>query len=176
MDAQGTSRWRFELWHQIIEQHLIKNWWVGDGFGARVEDIMRRAWLRQTGAEFEEQFLASGGYHSGPLTAIRYVGIIGLILLYILSIAGAIYSYKTVQRCRGTPLHPAAVFVAMQLIWDPIHYAFVFGGYDGYLPDVITLLGVLRLLMRCCDEGLVVPARESTVVPAVVSATTGALA
>jgi hypothetical protein len=159
-DAKNSTEWRVRIWKDVFEQHLIKNWWLGDGFGVSARSYREQAVLATTqrGAAFTEFSTEVGAYHSGPLTTVRYVGIIGLILLYVLTIGAAIYAYKTVQRCRGTVLYPAAMFVAMQLIWDPISYAFVFGAYGSYMPDVIIMLGLLRLLMRFCDEGLAVPA------------------
>ena len=163
-EAEGSSEWRFQLWKDIIERGLIKDWWFGDGFGAKVADLAALGSSRSASAS-TDFVLETGGYHSGPLTTIRYVGIIGLLLLYMLSITGAIYAYKTVQRCRGTPLFPVAVFMAIQLIWNPVHFTFVFGSYNGYLPDLIIQLGILRLLMRFCDQGLVVPATSSRPAP-----------
>lgn len=156
MEAAGSVEWRFQLWKDIIEQHLIKDWWFGDGFGAKAEDLAALASSSSVNANTDFA-LETGGYHSGPLTTIRYVGIIGLIQLYILSITAAIYSYKVVQRCWGTPLFAVAMFLAIQLIWTPFHFTFVFGGYDSYLPNLIIQLGILRLVTRFCDEGLVVP-------------------
>jgi hypothetical protein len=78
------------------------------------------------------------------------------------------------KRCRGTPLFPVAVFMAIQLIWGPVHYTFVFGGYNGYLPDLIFRLGILRLLIRLLDQGLVAPAPAPGIAPTAVRATEGA--
>ena len=94
----------------------------------------------------------TGSFHSGPLTTIRYVGVCGLAFLYLLSVSAAFYSYRSVEQCRGTPLFPVAIFFAIQLIWGPIHYAFVFGAYDVYLPDLIFQVACLRLLIRMSDE------------------------
>ena len=168
-DAQNSSEWRFQLWKEIIDQGLIKDWWFGDGFGASAQALRPGA-----GGSVEDFIIESGGYHSGPLTAIRYAGCIGLVLLYMLSITAAIYSYKAVQRCRGTPLFGLAVFLAIQFIWGPIHYALLFGGYDSYLPDLIIQLGMLRLVMHFCDHGFVVPATSPRGVPATVPTAAGA--
>jgi hypothetical protein len=159
------------MWRRIIEENLIRDWWFGEGFAISSAELALAA---RHG--FVEATYVTGVYHNGPLSTIRYVGIIGLILLYFLSITAAIYSYKTVQRCRGTPLFPAAVFVAIQLIWGPIHYVFVFGSYFNYLPDLIIQLGILRLLMRLCDQGLVAPAPAPGTAPVAVRATEAASA
>ena len=147
-DANASSAWRFKLWKDVIEWGLIKDWWFGDGFGADVEDLV--ASFR--GGNYNEFVVLTGAFHSGPLTAIRYVGIIGLALFYLLSISAAFYSYRCVNECRGTPLFPVAIYFAIQLIWGPVHYTLVFGGYDGYMPELLFYVGCLRLLIRMSSE------------------------
>jgi hypothetical protein len=148
-DAEGSSTWRFTLWQRIIEEGIIKNWWFGDGFGANIQDLIVAHSIQ---GGYNDFITLTGAFHSGPLTAIRYVGVSGLVFLYLLSISAAFYSYRCVQQCRGTILFPVAVFFAIQLIWGPIHYTLVFGGYDAYLPDLFFQVGCLRLLIRISDE------------------------
>ena len=145
-DAENSSQWRFELWRTIIRDRVIKNWWVGDGFGVSQQDL----WSLGTG--YTDQVLVMGSYHNGPLTAIRAVGIIGLVMLYVLMIGGAAYAVECVKRCRGTILQPAAIFIAIQLVWTPIHYTFVFGDYGSQIPQQIFLLALVRLLIRMEEE------------------------
>jgi hypothetical protein len=147
-DVEVSSAWRFKLWKDVIEWGLIKDWWFGDGFGANLEDAI----VLVRGGSNTEFALLSGGLHSGPLSAVRYVGICGLALLYLLSISAAFYSYRCVNECRGTPLFPVAIYFAIQLIWGPIHYAFVFGAYNFYLTELLFQIAYLRLLFRLSDE------------------------
>jgi hypothetical protein len=143
-DAEGSSKWRFDLWQTIVRNHLIKDWWFGDGFGLTETDLMSMGHY----GHYDEDLIMTGAYHSGPLTAIRYAGIVGLVLLYALMITAAFYSYQCVKLCRGTPLLPVAIFLAIGLIWQPVHYTFVFGGYDGALPQAIFDVALLRLVIR----------------------------
>jgi len=66
-------------------------------------------------------------------------------------IAAAIYSVKCVHRCRGTPLLPVAIFLAIQLVWIPIHFTFVFGAFDQQLPDHMFLIGLLLLVWHMSE-------------------------
>jgi len=147
-DAEESSTWRFQLWKDVIEWKYIKDWWFGDGFGANLQDAI----ATYKGGSNREFIILSGGYHSGPLTTIRYVGICGMVFFYLLSISAAFYSYRCVNECRGTPLFPVAIYFAIQLIWGPISYTFVFGGYDGYMPELLFYVACLRLLFRMSDE------------------------
>jgi hypothetical protein len=149
-DAEESSTFRFKIWKDVIEWGVIKDWWLGDGFSANLEDLV--ATYQGGRGQYSDFILLTGAFHSGPLTAIRYVGICGLALLYLLSISAAFYSYRCVNECRGTALFPVAIFFAIQLIWGPIHYALLFGAYDVYLPELIFQVACLRLLFRVSDE------------------------
>ena len=146
-DTEASTEGRFKWWRQVIEDRLIKDWWFGDGFGASATDVM----LASRAGTGELAFV-TGGLHSGPLTAIRYVGVGGLVLLYVLMISSAVIACRYVRRAKGTLLYPVAIYVAIQLIWYPINYTLIFGAYDSDLPQIILLVGLLRLLMRMADE------------------------
>jgi O-antigen ligase/polysaccharide polymerase Wzy-like membrane protein len=150
IDAEDSSTFRFKIWHDVIEWGLIKDWWLGDGFGANLEDFI--ATYQGGRGQYSDLIVLTGSFHSGPLTAIRYVGICGLAMLYLLSISAAFYSYRCVKECRGTILLPVAIYFAIQLIWGPIHYTFVFGAYEIYLPELIFQVACVRLLFRLSDE------------------------
>jgi hypothetical protein len=47
-----------------------------------------------------------------------------------------------------------ATFLAIQLVWYPIQYTFVFGAYDTQLPDHLFLIGLLTLVWRMSEHNL----------------------
>lgn len=147
-DAESSSQWRFELWRTVIRERLIDDWWFGDGFG--ISQANYQAMGRPS--EYNTDVIVSGGYHNGPLTAIRFAGVVGLVLIYALMIANAISSYRCVQQCRGTILLPVAIYLAIHLVWEPVHFTFVFGGYDGAMPEYIFYAALLRVVSRMSVE------------------------
>lgn len=142
IDAEASTTSRFKWWEIIAREGVIRNWWTGDGFGLRQSDF------QTMGRSTFEDVLVTGAYHNGPLTTIRFAGIIGLALFYILSIAGAISAYACVRKTAGTLVQPLAIFTSIQLIWWPIHYTFVFGSYDVDFSELIFLLALLGLASR----------------------------
>jgi hypothetical protein len=140
--AQGSAEWRFQLWRDIFRYRMIKNWWLGDGFGVEQQDF------ELTRLDSSEALILRGSYHNGPLTTIRYTGLAGLVFFYSLMIAGAYYAFQCVKQCRGTILFPAAILVATELIWQPFHYTLVFGSFVTQLPDTIFFIAIVRLLME----------------------------
>jgi hypothetical protein len=147
-DAQTSVQVRYQWWREIIEERRISNWWIGDGFGTRVEDL--------TAEEVRSSSLGMmttlGSFHNGPLTTIRYCGVFGLILYYALAIGCAVSAVKCVRRASGSALQPLAIFLAAQLIWIPIHFTLIFGAYNVDMPQLIMLAGFVRLLMRMLEE------------------------
>jgi hypothetical protein len=139
-----NSNERYLWWWQLIQEgRLAKNVWLGDGFGMSEAEFDV---LGQGRANFYEAAELTGAFHSGPLTTIRAVGLVGLILFYALMIASAVYAVRLVNRCRGTPLFPAAVFLALDVCWRPVHFTFVFGGYNVALPEQLFVAGLLTVI------------------------------
>lgn len=158
-DARGSSEWRFEMWREILtEDKWIENKFLGDGFGfTRAQLAMMQAEMLGTGgfidgSESESQKI-QGAYHNGPLSAIRYVGVVGLILYLILAFTLAFKSLKLVRRSMGTPYQPWG-FLQIPTFFSPFLFIFVFGQYDSSLPITIASLASYKLLSRSLDDYL----------------------
>ncbi|HVM62080.1 MAG TPA: O-antigen ligase family protein [Verrucomicrobiae bacterium] len=138
-----VSNGRWDWWQQLLQEGFVKNWWIGDGIGVSEADFNLITTERFS---FAESASVTGNYHNGPLTTIHHVGLVGLVLFYSLMITSATCSVKLVNRCRGTPLFPAAMFLAIQLCWVPVHFTFLFGSYDLSFSDQLFQAGLLTLL------------------------------
>lgn len=159
-DAQNSTEWRYQIWQMVIsEDRWIKNKWLGDGFGfTRYElSIMtsREGYIGGAGAQ--EAFLVGGFYHNGPLSAIRYAGVVGLALIMWLMFVILRRSYRVIIACRGTPLFPMALFIGLPMIYYPLPFVFVFGAYDNAMIDLLFSAACIRLLER----GLEILKKES---------------
>jgi hypothetical protein len=79
-DARGSTAWRWEMWRlALTEDKWIQNKLLGDGFGLTKYDLSVVQSLRSF-SDSQENFLLIGQYHSGPISTIRYVGMVGLAL------------------------------------------------------------------------------------------------
>src|SRR4051812_48345435 len=95
-DAQYSTEWRLDMWKDIAKSSVyIRNRVMGDGFGfSRGElEAMQREQFR-TGDLTQEDFMIIGSFHNGPLSAIRFVGVVGLVLYYLLLIYAAVYASR----------------------------------------------------------------------------------
>ncbi|MDQ6911313.1 MAG: O-antigen ligase family protein [Verrucomicrobiota bacterium] len=147
-DAAGSTEWRLQMWRDLTKGNkYIQDKIMGDGFGfSRMELQAMERQNYSTGPEMQEYFMIIGAFHNGPLSAIRYVGVVGLLLYYALMITTAIYAYRLIRRATRSDFYPMALFYGLGLIWEPLNYTLIFGAYDSGLPDAIFAVGILKLL------------------------------
>ena len=92
-DATGSTEWRLQMWKDIPKgRQYIRNRIMGDGFGfsrAELQALERQKF--GTGEMAQEDFMIIGAFHNGPLSAIRFAGVVGLVLYYVLLIYSARY-------------------------------------------------------------------------------------
>jgi len=154
-DAKGTAEWRFDMWEVVLKypERYLRNPILGSGFGFSEEDLKiqmdsilgGQGYL--VGDPFEAQ-LISGAFHNGPLSTVRYAGIIGLILYYAVMIYMAVFAAKLVQQCKGSPFFFLAVFLAVPIIYGLFSYIFIFGAYDSAIQQALFA----GAMLRCTSE------------------------
>jgi hypothetical protein len=147
-DASGSTEWRLEMWRDIPRgTKYIRSKVMGDGFGfsrAELSAMERQKFL--TGDVSPEDYMIIGSFHNGPLSAIRFVGVVGLILYYVLLIYSAIYAWRLIRTTQGSDFFPLALFLGLPIIWEPFDYTLVFGAFDVGLPQAIFAVGMLKLV------------------------------
>ena len=152
LDAKGSTEWRVEIWKEALtSEKWIRNKIFGDGLGFRAEDLQKSYTLKKGSGGFDlhrEQVLISGDYHSGPVSTIRVVGYVGLILFLVAQIRLAIHGHRQIVRCRNTEWYPLALFIGIPLIYGPIFFAFIFGDFKGSVSAFMLSLGMVRLLQN----------------------------
>jgi len=153
-DAEGSSEWRFYMWEVVLSTDTyIHNKLLGDGFGFSSGELQIMEQAQSGGPGFigaanQEAFLVQGAFHSGPLSAVRYVGVVGLVFYLTLLVAAAIYSWKLIRRTQDTDYFPLALFVGLTAIYEPIQYTLIFGGFDSGFPTTLFVCGMLKLISK----------------------------
>ena len=152
--AEDSTQWRIEIWREaFISDKYIKNKWFGDGFGysrAAYFETIRAAEMRSDNVG-QENALVLGAFHSGPISTIRVVGVVGLLLFNVLLIYMAIYSWRLIRRCEGTPFFAIALLFGVQQVIYPFFFIFVFGAYENGLPNAVFNAGMLKLIDHSLD-------------------------
>ena len=114
----------------------IQNKWIGDGLGFSARELAAESTDRK-GARagisgfdaHRESVLASGDYHSGPVSCIRVFGYLGLIVFVLAQIRLAVHAHRQIVRCRDTEWLPLALFTGIPLVYGPVFFVFVFGDF-----------------------------------------------
>jgi hypothetical protein len=147
-DANHSVRWRQEMWDEILHGYrVMDNKVLGDGFGFLKTEfdgaLSEMMWNQMASQRF---FLMTGQVHSGPITCIRYVGYVGLVLFIAFLLIYAFHAYRTIIAARNTPFFSAALFLGVPAICLPFAYVVLFGSFDVSFPQAILALGCLRVL------------------------------
>jgi hypothetical protein len=159
-DAEHSSRWRFEMWQWAWnDDRILKDKVWGTGFGLSIDDMNLIASMLTSqvqgqnllGGSDREQFMITGTFHSGPLSTIKYIGVVGLALYYPLMCYMAILAWQLCQRARGTRALPLALFVAIPIIYEPFNFVVVFGALEGSYPQTLFWAGLLNMARRYTD-------------------------
>ena len=153
VDAKGSVDWRLDMWRlALTSDRYIKNKVLGDGFGFDPAELRAQATLTSfrmdTSAGLQDYYMITGDYHSGPVSAIRFVGYIGLVLFTALLIANAKYAWKIINSAKKTAFFPIALFVGIGAIAHPIFFWLVFGSFGSDFIQAIMTLGMLNMIDR----------------------------
>jgi hypothetical protein len=152
-EAVGSTEWRLQIWKIMLsENRFIANKLLGDGFGFSYAQLRIMETHRfSSGDSSLEDYIIVGNVHSGPLSAIRYVGYVGLAIFMVLILVSARRAWVLARRAEGSPYYVLAMFVCIPVIWNPFNYVFIMGGFEGALPTAIFALGMMKMLENSLD-------------------------
>lgn len=153
-EAEGSVDWRVEMWEDVIYGDNIKNWWIGDGFGFPQSEAEYYGYLHRTKQispqQLAEYYLITGGLHSGPLSAAKFVGVIGGLLYLVLSfmvIAGYLKLWKMLAGYDSlNRLRVSVAFFGITAFYIPFKFVFIYGAYQNDLGPLIVSAGLYRLI------------------------------
>lgn len=152
--AEDSSRWRFEMWGWAWnDDRILRDRVWGQGFGFSLDDmnliveskIAGQGGSSNLGGSDREEFMIVGAFHSGPLSAIKYIGIVGLCLYYPLLCYMALLAWHLCRRAYGTKAFGLALFVGIPIIYEPFNFIFIFGGLDGNFSQMLFWAGLLNM-------------------------------
>jgi len=155
--AEGSSQWRFEMWGWAWnDDRILRDRVWGQGFGLSIDDMnLIAASLMagegggsRLGGSDRENFMITGAFHSGPLSTIKYIGVVGLALYYPLMCYMAWLAWRLCKRARETKAFTLSLFVGIPIIYEPFNFVFIFGGLDGNYPQLLFWAGLLNMTTR----------------------------
>jgi len=165
-DAEGSSQWRFEMWVWAWnDDRILRDRTWGQGFGLSIDDmnlianslIAGQGGANLLGGSDRENFMITGSFHSGPLSAIKYIGIVGLALYFPLMCYMALLAWRICMRARNTKAFTLALFIAIPIIYEPFNFVFIFGGLDSNYPQLLFWAGLLNMTNNYLTSSLASP-------------------
>lgn len=98
-EAQGSSDWRVVMWHWALDSRTgyIQDYVWGDGFNQNKADMQRdmTATMRGTLRSGNQQnFAKHGVWHSGWISTMHRLGIVGLVLLVLNQLCTLYYFFR----------------------------------------------------------------------------------
>ena len=177
-DAEGSTQWRVEMWGWAWnDDRILRDRTWGQGFGLSLDDMNLIATSLMAGqgggsllgGSDRENFMITGTFHSGPLSTIKYIGVVGLALYYPLMCYMALLAWRLCIRARGTKAFTLALFVGIPIIYEPFNFLVVFGGLDSNYSQLLFWAGLLNMTQRYVDS--TTPVLPITVEPTLVART-----
>jgi hypothetical protein len=153
-DAEGSTEWRVEVWKEaLLTDRWIQNKWLGDGLGFSAAELSAqmndregaRAGISGFGAH-RESVLANGDYHSGPVSSIRVIGYIGLIVFLLAQTRLAIHAHHLITRYRHTEWFPLTLLIGIPVIISPLVFVFIFGAFKTAASIFLISCGLVSIL------------------------------
>jgi O-Antigen ligase len=149
LEAQESTRWRVEMWKEMLTtDRYIDSHLFGDGFGFKKRDLELMIYYKKFGdvSSGQESFMISGNVHSGPVSAIRYVGYVGFGLFLTTIVGLSILAWRILWRARHTPFRILGFLICAPIVLEPFMFCFVFGAFENGILDALFGLGMLRML------------------------------
>ena len=156
-----STRWRVEMWEWAWnDDRILRDRTWGQGFGLSLDDMNLIATSLMAGqgggsllgGSDRENFMITGTFHSGPLSTIKYVGIVGLALYYPLMCYMALLAWKLCKQARGTKAFTLALFVGIPIIYEPFNFVVIFGGLDSNYSQLLFWAGLLNMTQRYVES------------------------
>lgn len=151
--ADASTEWRVHMWEvALASDQYIRNRFFGDGFGftSREFDMMMNQHYGGGGG-FQgedakiESHLIQGTFHSGPLSAVKRVGYVGLPLLLIFMVMLSVYCWRLIRRTQGGEFELITLYFGMPMIILPMIYIFLFGQYED-INVMLFSLGMMKMI------------------------------
>jgi hypothetical protein len=160
-DAEASTQWRVEMWGWAWnDERILRDRVWGQGFGLSIDDmnlIVSSMMAGQGGQSLlggsdRESFMLTGSFHSGPLSSIKYIGVVGLVLYYPLMCYMAWLAWRMCVRARETKAFSLALFVGIPIIYEPFNFVVIFGGLDSNYSQLLFWAGLLNMTIRYVEN------------------------
>lgn len=149
------------MWEEALtSDRWINNKVIGDGLGFSFKEFELQEALQRGRYNMpsfgkltpqQVSFLINGDYHSGPVSFVRTVGYVGLVIFTVALLTVLVVAHRLMKRVKGTPYFGVVAFVCIPAIAHPILFWFVFGTFSGDVSQFFLNVGLISLLRNNID-------------------------
>ena len=161
-DAEGSSEWRIKMWKWACDPRtgLIENYIWGDGPVRSLSLISRhqRAIIRrETWSGDLEFFSKTKQWHSGFITNLSVLGIVGSVVMLCGQLWGACYSLKVCHSLRDSQYYVYSL-VHLVALFSSIFFYYISTGSPGVYLVGFVWFGYLKMYYSIAlEEGRLQP-------------------
>lgn len=150
MDASLTSKWRIELWRQLLL--MVPDYlWIGRGMAYNALDANAAAALASDRSMQYVFFSVLHLYHNGPLWLILDLGLAGLAAGLLFMLGGIVHYGRQVRRISsGSRRKNAYVVFYSFFVGYCIFFVTVYGDLSA-LSQILVLASILEVIVRSSD-------------------------
>jgi hypothetical protein len=154
-DAEATTEWRLKMWRYLLPE-VPKHLWKPKGYALDPTELyMINEGVRRGIGDDIDMAIASGTYHSGPLTLVLGLGIWGVLAFGAFAASALRVLYRNYRY--GPPaLSTANTFLLAYFATRLIYFIVVFGHFA---EDLFIFTGVVGLSISI-NGGMRKPAEE----------------
>lgn len=177
--AQGSSDWRVVMWHWALDSRTgyIRDYVWGDGFNQNKTDMQRdaTAMMRGTLTDGDQHTFAKHGvWHSGWISTMHRLGIVGLVLVIINQLSTLYYFFRLSFTLHKVDRKTFLYFTSMQVFSAagiPLYHLST-GILSGFYAD-LAYMGLIKLFYCCTRERFapIINARTKRYVPLMIQET-----
>lgn len=164
-DATGSTSWRLEVW-KLAWAELPKYLVIGKGFcfDPAFVDSMSLRW-----DTVQSAFLVHN-YHSGPLTLLLDLGIMGIVTWTAFILRTAYEEIRAIPRIAAVGLERRFFYYLIaSFTWSIVSFFVIFGGLSSILFFLLraSLMRILRYGIEEQNEAMVAPKAPAPVIPTI---------
>lgn len=162
-EVSHSSSWRVVMWKWALDPRTgyIRDYVWGDGFSVDMDAVARSKRAQYRGEsddpQLHKRFARTGTWHSGPITVIHRLGIVGLVMLVLLMLCGLVVICRACGAFQGQKIQFYYLYFLAPLGGSVAHFCLSAGTIGGVfgMMTYFALGKVVYCMAR--DEGLLKP-------------------
>ncbi|MFO1523985.1 MAG: O-antigen ligase family protein [Kiritimatiellia bacterium] len=147
IDADRSSSWRVEMWRDILQTEVRPHLVVGRGFSFDPNKLTPRFGRDIDQWASLQNFIISGNFHNGPLSALVLFGIPGLLTLLVLMFSSIAKHLRIHKMEWHDPVLQHIHFIFLcYFIYSTLAFLLIYGDLAPWMSNYLSILCLMEIL------------------------------